>query len=137
VLFHRVHRRCLALLLMGVLLFAQFATAAHACPREADRDEAPVAAHMPGCPGGPGHGATPVDEPAPVPLCKAHCDQGNQNVTPQNLPDLSTSPLLLTVLDWTEGRLAPALPAGRAPLATSGAPPGAPPLYLALLVLRN
>jgi hypothetical protein len=79
-----------------------------------------------------------VDEPAQVPLCKAHCDQGNQNVTPQNLPDLSTSPLLLAVLDWNEGRLAPALAAGRAPLAASGAPPpGAPPLYLALLVLRN
>lgn len=134
-LSHRVHRRWLSLGLILALLFAQFATAAYACPRLADSPPTPALAHMPGC---PGHLANPVDEPAQAPLCKAHCDQGNQNVTAPSLPDLSASPVLLAVLDWNTARLAPSQAASRMPQATSGAPPpGAPPLYLALLVLRN
>ena len=91
-------------------------------------------ASMPGC---DGHMGGELDEGQPQ-LCKAHCDQGNQTSSPFASPDLSTAPLLLAVLDWTSATLAPAAAPRRALMAFSGAPPpGTPPIYLALLVLRN
>ena len=132
---HRLHRRWLAAGLIVALLFAQFATAAYACPREAAApQEPPAMATMPGC---DGHMGADMDPGQPQ-LCKAHCDQGNQTASPFATPDLSTAPLLLAVLDWTSATLAPAAAPRRALMAFSGAPPpGTPPIYLALLVLRN
>jgi hypothetical protein len=135
VLFHRVHRRWLAAWLIVVLLFAQFATAAYGCPRDASvPGDAPTATMAPGC---EGHLAVAMDPGQPQ-LCKAHCDQGHQTPSPFATPDLSASPMLLAVLDWTEAMLAPVLAPRSERFTPSGAaPPGSPPLYLALLVLRN
>lgn len=131
--FDRRQFRGLCSSLVVVLLFAQIATAAYACPRVAA--DMPVAVKgMPGC---DGHMAGTMDSEQPQ-LCKAHCEQGQQTVNGQPTQDLATAPLLLSVLDWSAATLAQ-LPALRLQThAPSGAPPpGSPPLYLALLVLRN
>lgn len=119
-------RRWLAAWLVLVMLFAQLATAAYACPR--GLAEAPVA--MPAC-----HGAHPeVDQPQ---LCKAHCEQGSQSFSPVVSPDLSTVPMLLAVLDWTRAAPTTAMQAWPAALHAGAPPPGSPPIYIALQVLRN
>jgi hypothetical protein len=84
---------------------------------------------MPAC-----HGThAEVDQPQ---LCKAHCEQGSQTYSPVVSPDLSMVPLLLAVLDWTPA--APtALQAWPAALHAGAPPPGSPPIYIALQVLRN
>lgn len=120
--------------LIVVLLFAQLATAAYACPLPpAAAPSAPMAA-MPGC---DEHlpGALDPDQPQ---LCRAHCQQGAQTVGQPVAPDLTAVPVLLAVLDWTPAVVA--VSPGAVPTAelVSGAPPpGSPPLYLSLLVLRN
>jgi hypothetical protein len=135
---HRRPTRWLSAWLAMMLLLAQLATAAYACPLWADSSRAAAAmADMPGC---DSHmpGAMDPDQPQ---LCQAHCQQGSQTVHPTPALDAQSTPVLLAVLDWAPAlRLPadPARPAGGGPLLTSGAsPPGAPPLYIALLVLRN
>jgi len=129
-------RRCARWLCAGVavvLLFAQLATAAYACPAGADATQR--SAPMAGCDGHAGQ--TP--DPAQPQLCKAHCQQGSQVVGANATPDLLSTPLLWAVLDWAQAALQPLLPAQqRLQGPASGAPPpGAPPIYLSLLVLRN
>lgn len=134
----RLHRRPIRSLsgwLTLLLLITQIATAAYACPAALAVANAPVAmVEMPGCDGNmPG-----TMDPEQPQLCRAHCQQGSQAVHPTPAPDAPTAPVLLAVLDWTDSALMPTQPAGRATLVTSGAPPpGSPPLYLRLLVLRN
>jgi hypothetical protein len=71
-------------------------------------------------------------------LCQAHCQQGSQTVHPTPAVDAPTVQLLLAVLDWTPALLLPVCCAARGTQLTSGAaPPGDPPLYISLLVLRN
>jgi len=119
---------------MGVLLITQTATVAYACPAIAAAQAAVVMAAMPGCEGNM-PGAMDPDQPQ---LCKAHCQQGSQTVHPTPASDVPATPLLLAVLDWTSAALMPARPAARTSIVTpGGSPPGSPPLYLALLVLRN
>jgi hypothetical protein len=132
----RTRRRWLSGWLIVALLFMQFATAAYACPRQstAPQQVDPSVELMPGC---AGHMPASMDPGQPQ-LCKAHCDQGNQSVGSPVSADVPASPLLLAVLDWGGTQLALAPLPGRALKAASGArPPGAAPLYLALLVLRN
>ena len=139
-------RRLISGWLVAALLFMQFAVAAHAC-QAAGRAAAvphPVAAlkHAPGCHGGgaTADGAAPdADSPH---LCKAHCQQGAQTPGVAPLADApSTSWLPVATLDWTQAALtfhAPAPSAGQQPALRSGAPPpGTPPLFLSLLVLRR
>jgi hypothetical protein len=137
VVIDRRLRRLLCGWLGVALLFAQLATAAYACPRSgAGAPTTVVEAHMPGC---DGQMPTSMD-PAQPQLCKAHCERGSQTVNAVSAVDLSPVPLLLAVLDWSARSQARALPAiaQRYPGALAGAPPpGSPPLYLALLVLRN
>ncbi len=122
---------------MLVLLFAQLATAAYACPRAtADTPAAAAVAPMPGC---DGHKPASMDPEQPQ-LCKAHCEQGSQTVNAASAVDLPATPVLLAVLDWSVQSQALALPAigPRFAIALAGAPPpGSPRLYLSLLVLRN
>jgi hypothetical protein len=135
VVVHRRHRRCLAGWLVVVLLFAQFATAAYACPRAAADPSAPaVMADMPGC-----DGATPdALDPSQPQLCKAHCERGSQTVNTPSAFDLPAAALMLAVLDWSPRSLLAAPAASRHGQVPSGAaPPGSPPLYLSLLVLRD
>ena len=134
-LSRRPRGRVVAVLILA-LLFLQMATAVHACLR--------VAAPM------SGHAACAeherADAPAAAPagasaLCKAHCDQGNLSVNQLGqaaAPDLQPLPQLWAVLDWKPLAAAPAPALQRPDALRSGAPPpGAPPIYLSLLVLRR
>lgn len=162
-LHQRHHRRGLSLWLVVALLFMQIATSAYACPggmfmAAAGEDQAtsidyghaagPQADH------GAGHPATAAMSPdmvdcdmaagldAETPqLCKLHCEPGNQ--TPLHASastDAPAAPLLFwAVLDWSATALLPQQ-LGNTPrlgVASGAPPPGAPPLYLSLLVLRN
>ena len=120
--------------LTALLLFVQLATAAYACPVAVAATMVPVAmAEMPGCAGNM-PGAMDPNQPQ---LCQAHCQQGSQTVHPTPASDVPTSPVLLAVLDWRHTALLTARPPSRARSMTAGAsPPGSPPLYLRLLVLR-
>lgn len=121
---------------MVVLLFAQLATSAYACPTIAAATPTPVAAmSMPGCDGNM-PGAMDPDQPQ---LCQVHCSQGSQTVQSAPSADAPQAPaVLLVILDWTHSTLAPARCAVRpAAVATGASPPGSPPIYLSLLVLRN
>jgi hypothetical protein len=121
--------------LVMLLLFMQLATAAYACPAElqALRNEAAMAA-MPGCDGNMPR-AMDADQPQ---LCKAHCQQGEQVVGAAAAADWTPSPLLLAVIDWRPTAQLSLPPARQwaGPLPGS-VPPGSPPIYLSLLVLRN
>jgi hypothetical protein len=133
--FHRRPKRWLSGWLCLVLLSVQLATSAYACPGLAAAAQIPVAmAEMPGCDGNmPG-----VMDPDQPQMCKAHCQQGSQTVHPTPASDAPASPLLIAVLDWKHTDALAAQPAGRTSTATpGGSPPGSPPLYLSLLVLRN
>lgn len=133
--FPRRTLRWLASLLMGSLLFMQLATAAYVCPMEG-RGANPAAAEMEGCEMAGMASGAPMDA-GQASLCKAHCDEGSQ--TPSTSANLNpgTTPLLFAVLDWAPVNLQPGPLATLAPLARSGAPPGFPPLYIALQVLRH
>lgn len=133
--FGRRFNRSIAHLLMAVLLYAQLATAAYACP-EPLRPGTPVAmAEMPGC---DGHMGTAAMDPTQPLLCQAHCQPDAQNLQPAPAVDLQTAPLLWAVLDWSAAAVQPPALQTLRPQSPSGAPsPGSPPLYLSLLVLRN
>jgi hypothetical protein len=164
-LHQRHHRRGLSLWLVVALLFMQIATSAYACPggmfmaavadgQSASLDDdgdqvAGTAAHH-----GTGQNAAAAMSPdmvdcdmaagldAETPqLCKLHCEPGNQ--TPLHASastDAPAAPLLFwAVLDWSATALLPQQ-LGNTPrlgVASGAPPPGAPPLYLSLLVLRN
>jgi hypothetical protein len=121
--------------LVVAVLFMQVATSAYACPKIASALADPVAqTMMPGC---DGHwaGSKDVEQPS---LCHAHCQQGSQATQPAALPDLPFAGALAAVLDWRSAALLPVQPAHRERMAApGGSPPGSPPLYLRLLVLRN
>lgn len=132
---HRAFKRWVSGGLVMLLLFMQLATAAYACPAElqALRAEAEMAA-MPGC-----DGNMPRDMDADQPqLCKAHCQQGEQVVGATPVGDWTPVPLLLAIIDWRQAARA-ALPLARPHSSPppGAVPPGSPPLYLSLLVLRN
>ena len=139
-------RRLVSGWLIVTLLFMQFVTAAYACTtagRTAGTAQAaPAMAHMPGCHGqmAQSAAASPIDPGQPQ-LCKAHCQQGAQTPSAAPVADAPAAPMLLATLDWARVALsidAPAASAGRAPGLSSGAPPpGSPPLFLSLLVLRS
>ncbi len=131
----RLTRTWLSGSLIVLLLFTQLATAAYACPAALLVSGAPAEwVEMPGC---DGNMTAPMDPEQPL-LCQAHCQQGSQTVHQTPAPDAPATPVLLAVLDWTPAVLLPAPALGRMPVVTSGAsPPGSPPLYLCLLVLRN
>jgi hypothetical protein len=162
-LHDRRHRRGLSLWLVVALLFMQIATSAYACPGEmfmvAAADE-PFASvdhdHTAGPQDHHGAGehaaaamsadmvdcdmAAGLDADSPQ-LCKLHCEPGNQ--TPLHASastDTPAAPLLCwAVLDWSSTALLPQQ-LGLTPrlgVASGAPPPGAPPLYLSLLVLRN
>ena len=121
--------------LVLLLLFMQLATAAYACPAElqALRNEAAMAA-MPGC---DSNMPREMDTGQPQ-LCKAHCQQGEQVFGAAPVGDWTPWPLLLAVIDWRQAALAD-LPPVRLVLGPppGAVPPGSPPIYLSLLVLRN
>ena len=119
-----------------VLLSMQLATAAYACPAPLRAAEQPPAAiaEMPGCAGNM-PGAMDPEQPQ---LCQAHCQQGSQTVQQTPVADAPAMSVLLAVIDWSHTALGATRPVRQMRLVPSGAPPpGSPPLYLSLLVLRN
>ena len=141
-------RRLIAGWLVATLLFMQFALAAHTCQAAGRATAAPQAAaemvHTPACHGDGGSTASAAMAPDAdsLHLCKAHCQQGAQTPGAVPLADaLSTSWLPIATLDWAQAALAvdaAATSAGQPPALRSGAPPpGAPPLFISLLVLRR
>ena len=127
-----------AVWLMLVLLFALWATASYACPRQSAAASPAVAADLPPC-----HGAAPpsvmdADQPQ---LCKAHCQQGGSGQSapgPGERLDAQRVVLLWAVIDWRHRAAAAAGAASRSrPSRRRRAAPGSPPIYLSLLVLRN
>ncbi len=132
---HRSLKRWLSCGLVALLLFMQLATAAYACPTELRALRAAAATEsMPGC---DGNMARDMDADQPQ-LCKAHCQQGEQVVGATPVYDSTPLPLLLAVIDWRQAAqtdLPPARPRSGPP--PGAVPPGSPPIYLSLLVLRN
>lgn len=134
---HR-HRGWLSGWLVAVLLFAQLATAAYACPRLVPRASAPDAAAMADMPDCAGAAHASVDPEQPQ-LCKAHCEAGSSSVNSQGAapdapPALAAGAVWVGVVDAVAvAELAAAMPTAVA----DGPPAGAPALYLSLLVLRN
>ena len=125
--------------LVLALLFMQLATAVHACPRMALLDLRPVTIDaMPGCTMADMGGA---DDPSGL-LCRVHCQQGQQAFDlSAPAADLAGAAVLLAVLDWAAaapaGGTAPLCLAPTSGVASGAPPPGALPIYLSLLVLRN
>jgi hypothetical protein len=132
---HRAFRRWVSGGLVLLLLFMQLATAAYACPAELQALQADAAmASMPGC---DGDKSRDMDADLPQ-LCKAHCQQGDQVAGAAPAGDWTPWPVLLAVIDWRHtARLSrpPTRPWSDPP--PGAVPPGSPPIYLSLLVLRN
>lgn len=128
----RRHRRWISGWLIVFLLFMQGATAAYACPQI---EAALAKASMPDCDGD----MAAMDTQLPQ-LCKAHCEADRQSVNnggvvldvPPAMVDLGAA--VVGVLDPVA---AAALASARPSPVGVGPPAGTPPLYLALLVLRN
>lgn len=128
-------RRWIAYGVMLALLSMQLAVAAYACPQMAQASQpAVMAMAMPGCDGM--SGAMDPEQPQ---LCQAHCVNDAQGTGTAAAPDLQPNPAALTLLVGIVEPLPPALPAAFAAgqTGTLARPPGAPPLYLSLLILRN
>jgi hypothetical protein len=130
----RTLRRC-AVGLMLVLLFAQWATASYACPRL-------TAAATPAATGSetmPCHGTMPhaVMDPDHPQLCKAHCESGSQTAQTSLPSEPCASYSVWAVLDWRPATLRPLAGSFGEAFAPAAPLPGAPPIYLALRVLRN
>jgi hypothetical protein len=121
--------------MVALLLFMQLATAAYSCPVELQRLRADAAmAAMPGC---DGNMSRDMDADQPQ-LCRAHCQQGDQAVGAVPAGDWTPWPVLLAVIDWRQTAQLALPPARQCSGPPSGAdPPGSPPIYLSLLVLRN
>lgn len=137
-------RRWLSAWLISSLLFSQWAVASYVCPSlhqvvtlAAMSSSGDMAADMMDC---ASMKASDQDHAAPL-MCKVHCEQSqhafDNSASAGDLP--ATSPATLVgLLDWRPVRAPLAGPsvAHTQPLNT-GPPPGWPPLFLSLLVLRN
>lgn len=131
----KAYRRWFASLLAMALVCLQLSTAAYACPAAGGPESTPMAvmAGMTGCDQMSG-----MDTEQPQ-LCKAHCDRDKQTVNNVPAPDLAPTVILDRLLTrlalWIAPEAAEALPA--VITAHTGPPVGAPPVYLALQVIRN
>lgn len=122
-------------MLAFALVCTQLLTAAYACPLPSASE--PTTATMAGMPDCDQMSGMDIDQPQ---LCKAHCDRDRQTVNNAPAPDLVPCALILDRLLtrlalWTSPDAAEVLPAVIA--AHAGPPDGAPPVYLALQVLRH
>jgi hypothetical protein len=108
-------RRLVCRILAGVLLFAQLAVAAHACPGVSAPAQA-SARSMPGC-----HQM----DPDAAALCAEHCRLGQQSADTASPPTVQAAiPVMLYLLP---GEPLPALASAGVPAAPDAAMPAAPP----------
>jgi hypothetical protein len=131
----KARRRWIASMLALALVCMQLLTAAYACPLPSATE--PMTATMAGMPDCDQMSGMDLEQPQ---LCKAHCDRDRQTLNNAPAPDLAPSTLLLDRLFtrlalWQSPDAAEALPAVIA--SHAGPPGGAPPVYLALQVLRH
>jgi hypothetical protein len=129
----RLRRRWLSTGLLIALLVMQWATAVHACP--VAHPAAPVTAmsDMSGC-----DGHMPASDAGHLQQCKAHCEQASQALNSLHGIDVDAQPAVLAIADWRAALHATPMASRVEPIVRSGAaPPGSPPLYLTLRVLRN
>ncbi|HSW27074.1 MAG TPA: hypothetical protein VLJ62_30240 [Burkholderiaceae bacterium] len=117
-----------------VLLFALWATASYACPRQSAAASPAVAADLPPCHGAALPSAMDPEQPQ---LCKAHCESGSQSAQASVNAGPSASYSLWAVLDWRPVTLRPLASRFGEAFAPAVPLPGEPPIYLALRVLRN
>ncbi|MDG0854435.1 hypothetical protein [Roseateles puraquae] len=136
----KAYRRWIASMLALALVCMQLWTAAYACPVPATSGPMSTA-NMAGMTDCEQMSGMDVEQPQ---LCKAHCDRNKQTVNNAPASDLSQLPVamldrLLTRLAlWQPSKAAEAAEALPAVMtAHTGPPDGAPPVYLALQVLRN
>ena len=114
----------------------QWATAVHACPVAHKAAPMAVMPDMPGCPMQTTD-TGPMDAGS-LQQCKAHCERASQALNSVQGVDVDVQPALWALADWrpvlcavpTAGRVESIVRSG-------AAPPGSPPLYLTLRVLRN
>ncbi|HEY9106519.1 MAG TPA: hypothetical protein VIN58_07550 [Roseateles sp.] len=123
-------------MLAFVLVCTQLLTSAYACPLPSATVPASTIA-MAGMPDCDQMSGMDVEQ---LQLCKAHCDRDRQTVNNAPAPDLASGALMLDRLFtrlalWVSPDAAEALPA--VITAHTGPPDGAPPVYLALQVLRH
>lgn len=133
--FSRRLRRWVSGALLMTMLFMQLATAAYACPQlEMALQGSEMAATMAGCDNMPAQ----MDAQQPQ-LCKAHCDRDAQNTSSALAPDLQPNPSAALLLMGSVEPLQSPVLRGTAQGSTAALPrpPGAPPLYISLQVLRN
>ena len=129
---HRQTRRRLSLWMVGLMLLAQWLTAAYACPAVA-QSLAPQAKLMANC-----HGMAPgTMDPAHPALCKAHCESDRQapaQAAQDAVPVPALAPFIVAALASVDASAPLPEPVS---VPRAGAPPGWPPLYLIQKVLRN
>ncbi|MDI4635239.1 hypothetical protein J7U46_19405 [Pelomonas sp. V22] len=128
-------RRWISSGVLLALLFMQLATAAYACPQLVkELQQSAMAMAMPGCEAM----SSQMDQQQPQ-LCKAHCVKDAQSMGAATAPDLQPNPAALTLMLGFVEPVEPTLPALQVsrPAGAQAQPPGAPPLYLSLLILRN
>lgn len=128
----RPHRRWIAAWLAGVLLFALWSTSSHACSRVGVGTQAASMAEMPDC-----DGTMAMEDDEPL-RCQAHCTEdgrltGSASIAIDLPPPLPAAGAIVAVLDGAAAQLEFAAPWP----AAEGPPPGSPPIYLLLQVLRN
>lgn len=129
----RHRRRWLSAGLLVALLVMQWATAVHACTAAHPTAPAAVMPEMPGC-----DGHMPALDAGHLQQCKAHCERASQALNSLQGIDLDVQPVLCVVVDWRTVEHAVPMGSPVESIVRSGAaPPGSPPLYLTLRVLRN
>ena len=125
--------RRLPVVLILLLLYSQFATAAYTCPSYAKQERASAAA-MVDCEGM--GAATDIDPEHPL-LCKASCEDAAQSSGTSATADSVQASALLYVLPPAAARDQDRTPPADVLPSLGEPPPGWPPLYLFNRVLRN
>lgn len=118
--------RTICRLLVGVMLFAQMAIAAHACDgpaamRAAQVEALTMEASMPAdC-----DMAMP-EAPVKSALCSDHCRSGDQSADTASVPTPAAVPVLLYALPQLDSTAAAALASAARPSTVAAAPPPSP-----------
>jgi|GEM_PF-4764431 len=113
----------------------QWVTAVHACPVA---HKAAAVAAMPDMPDCPMQRIDSGTDAGHLQQCKAHCERASQALNSVQGVDLDVQPVVLAIVDWGLTRHAGPMANQVESIVRSGAaPPGSPPRYLTLRVLRN
>ncbi len=129
--WRRSSRRTIAWLCAIAFAWLQLATSAYACPALSGA-AGPSSAAMPNC---ESMSVATIDAEQPN-LCKAHCDNDKQRVTGDHGVDVPAVAALDNASIWRAARRG-VQDARSGATPDTGPPPGAPPIFIAFVVLRN